>query len=68
MNYTVEGKITLNVSLEVEAEDEKSAIELAKTKLNDEYALDYQGSSHDPGDVKFELDAFDEADYPEFND
>lgn len=58
MKYTVEGKITISVSVEVFADDEKSAELLAKNVLNDSYHLDSHGMYHNvESDVKFDLDS-----------
>lgn len=67
MKYTIEGKVLFDVKLEVEANDEKQAYQLAEERLTDEYRLNYSGGSAD-GYVEFDLNAFNEADYPEHND
>lgn len=64
MKYEVEGTITIDVMLDVIADDEKSAILLAENSLKERYNLDVNGSYHNPDkDVKFDLDAFNPADY-----
>lgn len=64
MTYEIEGSFTVSVMIEVCADDEKSAILLAKNVLNERYNLDKLGSYHNVNEgAEFDLDAFDPDDY-----
>ena len=77
-NYLVEGEMIIKVQVEVEANSEDTAIELAKHRLSDVYNLNVEGYNHDPeSDVEFDLDAYpdnedddgrDEDDYGDSDD
>ena len=58
MEYNVEGKISFAVNLDIEAENEEKALEIAKAQLKDYYHLDVRGADHILASVKIELDAF----------
>lgn len=60
MKYQVEGKITIDVFVDVEADNEKSAELLARNALDEAYHLKEHGNYHTVGPgVKYELEVFD---------
>lgn len=64
MRYEVEGKFSVDVMVEVDADDEKSAELLAINVLNERYNLEVNGSYHNPKeDVKFDLTVYKPEDY-----
>jgi len=64
MEFLIEGKVIVDTIVRVHADDEKSAIGLAKNALKEAYNLSVNGSYHNPDTgVDFELEAFNEADY-----
>jgi hypothetical protein len=77
-NYLVEGEFTVTVQVEVEANSEETAVELAKRRITDNYNLNIVGYDHDPqSGVEFDLDAYlesdeddgrDDDDYGDFDD
>lgn len=59
----VEGTVTINVYLEVDATSETEAIRLAKNELISDYNLDVHGYNHDANDgfdIKLDAGDFDE--------
>lgn len=61
--YLVEGEFVVTVQVEIEANSEETAVELAKRRLTDNYSLDVYGYDHDPETgVEFDLEAYPESD------
>lgn len=61
MKFTVEGSFSVDVSIEIEADNAESAIEAAKTHFKDSYHLDTYGYHHNPDQgVFFGLESFEE--------
>ena len=60
--YSVNGTITFEVDLDIKANSEEEAIELAKEQLLDFYSLNCHGADHDPNEVKLDLDAIEYED------
>jgi len=62
MEFSIEGKITIDVIVSVHADSQESAILLGKNALSEQYNLE-DWKFHKPNEVKFDLDCFNEADY-----
>ncbi len=61
--YLVEGEFIVTVQVEIEANSEETAVELAKRRITDNYNLNIVGYDHDPeSGVEFDLDAYLEND------
>ena len=58
MEYNIEGKISFAVNLDIEAENEEKALEVAKGKLKDYYHLNVVNAHHILGSIRIDLDAF----------
>lgn len=55
MEYNIQGKITFNVDLDIEANSEEESLELAKEQLKDYYHLNVINAKHDVNSIKFNL-------------
>ena len=61
--YLVEGEFIVTVQVEIEANSEETAVELAKRRITDNYNLNIVGYDHDPeAGVEFDLEAYLEND------
>ena len=61
--YIVEGEFVVTVQVEVEANSEETAVELAKRRITENYNLNIVGYDHDPqSGVEFDLDAYPDSD------
>lgn len=60
--YYVDGKITFDVELEIEANSEAEALKKAEERVKDFYHLNVHGADHDPNLVKLKFDATHEDD------
>lgn len=58
MEYNIEGKVSFAVNLDIDADSEEKAIEIAKSQLKDYYHLDVHGADHILASIKIELDVF----------
>ena len=58
MEYNIQGKITFNIDLDIEANSEEESLELAKEQLKDYYHLNVINAKHDVNSIKFDLDSY----------
>lgn len=55
MEFNVYGKVIFDVDFDIEAEDEETAINLAKEKILDYYHLDVVNAYHNNKKVKIDI-------------
>lgn len=61
MDYEIEGTFKVSVKLDVHADNEEAAKELAKNQLKDYYRLDVHGAHHIPDEVELDLEVFESS-------
>lgn len=55
MEYNINGTISFDISIDIEASSEEEALKKAKEQLKDYYHLDVIGANHFPEKVEMDL-------------
>ena len=57
MEFSIQGKVSFDVSFDIEANNEEEAIKLAQQEIEDNYNFDSHGDLHNIDSIKYNLQA-----------